>query len=775
MLFDMPTLLAVRVGVDMLVALAFWGLMRRYPGIGGPSWWGFASLVSIVGSVGLWLRGSAPDALAFGLGNTALCMIPLLFWMGVRSYLHLPRPMVHVALVGTLTLVAQLVFLLVWDLPRMRMASFALVTITVTVLALRDMVRADPLKRVPEMQALKLLTALEMLALIVFALTVLVAGLSVASVAPTALFFFMLAGLLRAVLCSALVAYRLRADGDRARQDLQLREANSRALIDNLSAGVVVYRPNHTISSINSAARRFFGWSEGGANPALAEPTGAGWQMLRGDGQPMRRHEMPFEHVLATGLPVRNVVVGVPVGGGDTVHWALCNGYPESDAQGGLRHVVLTFIDITSLKTAQGEQKALQAQLAQSQKMEALGTLAGGVAHDFNNILAAILGNADLARQDLAHDAPARESLHEISTAARRGRELVRQILAFSRQQPAERTRVDVGAILAETCGLMRSAVPPHVQLLHECHPETPAVLADATQLGQVLINLGTNAVHALEGRAGRVECHLDSVPASDPCLPADVAATCAKAGVGAVRLRVSDNGCGMSEAVRSRIFEPFFTTKAVGRGTGLGLPVVLGIVQVHGGAIDVQSRPGQGTTFTLYFPAAPDSPLPPTPDPVAATKTADPVTMTLRPPEDPETDRTETPSMAEALPAEQPHILYLDDDDTLVFLVRRLLERRGYCVTAFTDQQQAVKAVSENPQGFHLMLTDYNMPGMSGLDVARAVLALNPKLPVAVASGYITDELQAEAKAAGVREVVFKTDAVEAFCEVVARLVKPD
>ena len=130
---------------------------------------------------------------------------------------------------------------------------------------------------------------------------------------------------------------------------------------------------------------------------------------------------------------------------------------------------------------------------------------------------------------------------------------------------------------------------------------------------------------------------------------------------------------------------------------------------------------------------------------------------------------------MADAPPADQPHILYLDDDDTLVFLVRRLLERRGYRVTSFTDQQLAVKAVREQPQAFQLLLTDYNMPGMSGLDVARAVLAINPGLPVAVASGYITDELQAEAKAAGVREVVFKTDAVEAFCEVVARLVKPD
>lgn len=775
MLFDMPTLLAMRVGIDGLTALAFFGLLRRYPTIGGPGWWSLSAVVSIVGSLGLWLRGSAPDIVAYGVGNAALCIAPLLAWMGLRSHLQFLQPVARVAAAGLLAATLQTVFIFVWDLSQARQAVFALAVLVVMGLAYRDMVSADPQRRVPEMQALKLLTAVEIVAMLLFALTGPVVGLPLSQVAPVTVFFFLLAGLLRVVLYGALVTYRLRLEGDRARQGLQIREADSRALIENLSAGVMVFRPNHTLSSINSAARRFFGWSPGGANTALPEPTGPGWQMLREDGTPMRRHDMPFERVLATGQPVKSVVVGVPVGTGDEVHWALFNAYPENNAQGGLRHVVLTFIDITSLKTAQAEQKALQAQLSQSQKMEALGTLAGGVAHDFNNILAAILGNADLARQDLERDALARESLHEISTAARRGRELVRQILAFSRQQPAERTRVDVGAILAETCNLMRAAMPPHAQLLHECHPDTPALLADATQLGQVLINLGTNAVHALEGRPGRVECQLDGLKGHDPRLPADVAKACAEAGVDAVRLRVSDNGCGMTEAVRGRIFEPFFTTKVVGRGTGLGLPVVLGIVQVHGGAIDVESRPGKGTTFTLYFPAAPDGP------PIASLglgvghTAADPVTMPLRPPEGAETAPMETPTMADAPPADQPHILYLDDDDTLVFLVRRLLERRGYRVTSFTDQQLAVKAVREQPEAFQLLLTDYNMPGMSGLDVARAVLAINPKLPVAVASGYITDELQAEAKTAGVREVVFKTDAVEAFCEVVARLVKPD
>lgn len=192
-------------------------------------------------------------------------------------------------------------------------------------------------------------------------------------------------------------------------------------------------------------------------------------------------------------------------------------------------------------------------------------------------------------------------------------------------------------------------------------------------------------------------------------------------------------------------------------------------IVDAHGGAIDVQREPGRGTVFTLLFPATAGPP---------DGGCADSGTITEAPPGAPypATSFTpvESPAMSDTPSAAPRHILYLDDDDTLVFLVRRLLERRGYKVTAFCDQRQAIDAVQAAPQGFDLMMTDYNMPGMSGIEVAHAVLAINPQLPVAVASGYISDELQAEAAAIGVTEVVFKTDAVEAFCEVVERLVAP-
>lgn len=781
MLFDLPTLLALRVGIDALIAVAFWAQMRRYPAIGGPGWWSASALLGIVGSVMLWLRGSWPDAFTFPLGNTALMVSVLCAWMGFRSYVGLRRPLLPVLTVALAFFCTTLYFLIEWDVLAVRQGVFTATLIAITVLSFVDVQRADPQGRVPEMQALKWLTVVEFLGLLGFAVALQASGWSQAEVTPPFIFFFMLTKLLRVVLYGALVSYRLRLEGDKARLGLLQREADSRALVDNLSAGVIAFRPDHTLSSINTAARRFLGWSEGGANRAMPEPSPEGWRMLREDGQPMRRHELPFERVLATGQPVRSVVIGMPQGKERGVHWALCNAHPENNPQGGLRHVVLTFIDITTLKNAQAQQKHLQAQLAQSQKMEALGTLAGGVAHDFNNILAAILGNADLARQDLPEQAASRESLHEISTAARRGRELVRQILAFSRQQPMERTRVNVCTVLAESCTLLRAALPPQVELVQCCAPDDLAIEADATQLGQVLVNLCTNAIHALEGRPGRIDCRFDTLPNGSPVLPQAFAQTCVQLGVGVARLRVSDNGSGMDAAVRDRIFEPFFTTKTVGQGTGLGLPVVLGVVQVHGGAIEVDSEPGRGTTFTLYFPLAPaTSATPAIPAEKSGVSTSpiacEPGTMKTHsslPPTD--TRPSHFCAMADDSSAVPHHILYLDDDDTLVFLVRRLLERRGYRVTAFTSQTEAIDAVRDDPEGFQLLLTDFNMPGMSGLEVAKAVLEINPHLPVAVASGYITDELQAEAKAAGVREVVFKTDAVEAFCEVVARLVRSE
>lgn len=766
MSFDLATLLAVRLGADALSGLAFWALTKRYPEIRGPGWWALSAACSIVSAMGLALSGRVPEVFYTSLPNIALTLSAMVAWAGLRRFLELPLNLRWMAVTVIITGTLQLGFLWMQDMPAARQLLLATVVVVVAFLSLRDMEGSDPLRRVPEIQMLKWLVITELLVLVAYALLVPVLGMSLSLVLPWLMLFTLFSKLLRVILYAALVSFRLRKMAEHHRHEAQEREQELRALLDNLGAGLIMYSPDRQVDSINGAARYLLGWDDPSGPIDVTAISGSGWRLLKDDGQPIRRHEMPFDKVLATGQPVREMVLGLSRGESSHVRWVLCNAYPHNNAIGGLRHVVFILVDISGLRQAQQQQKQLADQLSQSQKMEALGTLAGGVAHDFNNILAAILGNADLARQDVTAGSPARESLHEISNAARRGRELVRQILAFTRSQPLERQAIALDDVVDEISRLLRTALTPHTELVvHPC-PQCPPVKADPTQIGQVLLNLGTNAVHALQGRPGRIELVVKPVRADDSALPPELARVCQSLGVDAVSLTVSDNGCGMDETTRQRIFEPFFTTKPVGQGTGLGLPVVLGIVQAHGGVIRVESQPGQGSAFTLFFPAA-----------EAATSLSNAGTMASVAPESAVTfapAHQEGSFMTTPPTGSAGHVLYLDDDDTLVFLVRRLLQRRGYEVSAFCDQQEAIEAVRAQPQGFDLMLTDYNMPGMSGIDVAREVLAINPDLTVAVASGYINEELEQKATAAGVREVVFKTDAIESFCEVVQRLVRP-
>ncbi len=409
--------------------------------------------------------------------------------------------------------------------------------------------------------------------------------------------------------------------------------------------------------------------------------------------------------------------------------------------------------DITAHKQAEAAHAALEVQLRESQKMEAIGTLAGGIAHDFNNILAAILGNTELARQDVSANPLALESLEEIRKAASRARDLVRQILSFSRRRPGERKLTALAPIIEESARLLRATLPARLILEIYCDAAVPPVLADTTLIEQAVINLATNAMQALRGGPGHVGIRLDTVMLDAAMALAHPAlhALHARYTGRVVRLAVSDDGPGMDAATRERIFEPFFTTKAVNEGTGLGLSVVHGIVRAHGGAIEVDSQPGQGATFTIYLPVAGAEAGTPAPDegesaPAASTT--------------PETTGGQ-------------HILYLDDDESLVFLVTRLLERRGYRISSYTRQREALAALRAEPAAFDLVVTDYNMPGLSGLDVAREVRAIRADLPVAIASGFIDETLQAQAEGAGVRELIFKANAVEDLCDAFARLAR--
>jgi signal transduction histidine kinase/CheY-like chemotaxis protein len=390
---------------------------------------------------------------------------------------------------------------------------------------------------------------------------------------------------------------------------------------------------------------------------------------------------------------------------------------------------------------------SMESRLLESRKLAALGTLAGGVAHDFNNIIATVLGNADLALGDVNGNSRARESLEEIRKAGRRGRDLVRQILAFSRRQSTDLRPIALAPIIEESARLLRAMLPARVALDVHCDADVPTVSADANQIQQVLINLATNSMQALQGRPGGIRIRVDIAtfdPALEDAHPQLRAFHDQHAGP-VVRIAVSDDGVGMDAATLERVFEPFFTTKPLGEGTGLGLSVVHGILQTHGGVILVQSAPGTGTTFTLYLPAAKSQAV--APAPAASASSA-------------------APSRGDGK-----RILYLDDDEALVFLTKRMLERRGYSVGGYSSPPEALAALRADPTSFDLVLSDYNMPGLSGLDVAREVLAMRPDLPVAIISGFVDETLQAQAAAAGVMAVMFKATEVEELCEAVARL----
>ena len=373
--------------------------------------------------------------------------------------------------------------------------------------------------------------------------------------------------------------------------------------------------------------------------------------------------------------------------------------------------------------------------------MQAVGTMAGGIAHDFNNILSAILGNTALAKADLDEDAPAVISLNEIDRAARRARNLVRQILTFSRNDAPKRVPLKLIDVVRDAVRLLRVTMPPGISLKVEGGRQTPMVMADTVQVEQALVNLCTNAIHATLPHSGTITISVDALEldarqAESLHLPPQRYAV----------ISVQDQGKGMDEATLGRIFEPFFTTKEVDQGTGLGLAVVHGVMRTHQGTVDVQSAPGQGSIFSLYFPAI--------------SQTA----LEGMPPEAPLKPRKTARLRG--------HVMVVDDDKALVFLIQRVLTRQGLKVSTFTNPQLAMAALREHPLDYDLLVTDYNMPGTSGVAVLREAASIRADLPLALASGYVTPEIEQEARQAGARELIYKPNDLDELCEAVARLL---
>lgn len=374
------------------------------------------------------------------------------------------------------------------------------------------------------------------------------------------------------------------------------------------------------------------------------------------------------------------------------------------------------------------ERKRLEDQFRQAQKMDAIGTLAGGIAHDFNNILAAINGYAELSRVVLTDNPEVRDNLGAILKAANRAASLVRQILTFSRQQPLERRPVELLPVVAESLMLLRATLPSTIEFETSLPTDAPTVLADATQIHQVLMNLGTNAWHAMKGRPGRLKvslerCVVDSLHAARQ--------TRMRSGVYA-RISFTDTGTGMPPATLRRIFEPFFTTKPHGEGTGLGLAVVHGIMDSHEGAIEVYSQPGEGTVFHLYFPAHTGE-------------------VALAAPEENSVPR-----------GRGERILIVDDEEMLVKLGRKALTGLGYQTEGTTEPEVAVALIQSDPDRFALVITDQTMPKMTGLDLAARLLQIRPALPIILSTGYSQTLTTAAVEAVGIRQLLLKPFSIQ-------------
>jgi PAS domain S-box-containing protein len=405
---------------------------------------------------------------------------------------------------------------------------------------------------------------------------------------------------------------------------------------------------------------------------------------------------------------------------------------PIRDGSGRLINSIAVSRDVT-------QEVQLQERIRQWQKMEALGTLAGGIAHDFNNILLPILINTELTLNEEKDDAPTARRLSQVLEAARRGKDMVRQIIAFSQQREQERKPVEIIPVIKESLKLLRISMPKNIEIVEKIETGSAVAVADSTQVQQVLMNLGSNAAHAMRERGGVLEVAL-----SGTSIDAKTASRFIDLKPGAyLRLSVKDTGHGMPPEVMGRIFEPFFTTKKQGEGTGMGLAVVHGIVKSHGGAINVESDIGKGTVFTIYLPRVSGE---------AAT----------------------VKESREPYPKGTERVLFVDDEDIQVRAMNKLLEHLGYRVLGLTDAEEALETFRRQPDAFDLVIMDQTMPRLSGGELAREILRIKPDLPVMLCTGYSETLDEEQALAMGIKAFIMKPFSVKEISERIRRVLTP-
>ncbi|MFZ5763174.1 MAG: ATP-binding protein [Thermodesulfobacteriota bacterium] len=494
---------------------------------------------------------------------------------------------------------------------------------------------------------------------------------------------------------------------ERQQSEAALRESEERYrdLFENAHDLVLLLRPDGQVLYANRSWREKMGYGSG-------ELGGLSFlDLMAHDCRPDCRQT--FKRLLAEGA-VANMKLAFLNKEGKRVSVEGSANCKQAD--GEVVSIRCIFRDVT-------EQEELKEQLYQSQKIQAIGTLAGGIAHDFNNILTAILGYGELLKKQLAPESEAWGNLQQVLRAGTRARDLVKQILTFSRQASSELRPTQIALLVKEVLRLLRSTIPSRIAITQQIPSSEVVVMADPVQLHQVVMNLCTNSYHAMAEKGGELRVSLTPVELG-PDRPAELQGLPPGA---YVCLEVGDTGCGMDQATLARIFEPYFTTKERGRGTGLGLSVVHGIVQKHHGHIAVRSEVGKGTTCSIYFPRV----------------------------------ETATAAAEEEAPAPMPRgserILLLDDEESIAHFERVVLERLGYTVRLFTGSEEALAAFRNAPEGFDLIVTDMTMPKMTGIEFAQQVMAIRPEIPIVLCTGFSEVINEQNAKAFGIREFIMK------------------
>jgi len=383
--------------------------------------------------------------------------------------------------------------------------------------------------------------------------------------------------------------------------------------------------------------------------------------------------------------------------------------------QNGTPAYQIVLSDISEKKRAEEEKELLSAQLQQAQKMEAIGLLAGGIAHDFNNILGAIIGYAQLIKEDSPPNSATAYDINQILKAGMRAKELVNQILACSRQTENHKIPMQPAPIVKDAVNMLRASLPTTITIKVNIDPKAGVILANPGKIHQIVMNLGINAFHAMEVKGGILSISLSKEEPQGPVRPGHF-----------VQLSVRDTGVGIPPEIKHKIFDPYFTTKEIGKGTGLGLAIVYGIVQSCGGSITCNSWPDKGTEFRILLPIVEEQISP------------------------------EIES-SESTPIGNEHILLVDDEEMLLEMSTIMLERLGYRVTARSDSMEALSTFQNQPDIFDLVITDHTMPGITGFDLARRLLQIRPNLPIILCTGYSNQMTEQQVRSIGVKDFVLK------------------